>query len=246
MRSDERLPHRPPVLPLAEGVQWQDNLLQSYRALHLGLQSVFAGLVGGLAVVGPSTDSTGTAVAAWLIATGFWIAARLTLVRTRDIVTAKSEDVSAWERAIILAEATAPEDGRHYSRFKLRQRAARMAQASGADGTNPAHAGLLRIMTMLPSTLTPQQRTSALQTWDNLVGELEGRSDEERKDLRLIARELLEPGQQVGPETVELLLEVAGNVRTELDRHIATRLALVSTSAWVMSFVFLVLRFTPW
>jgi hypothetical protein len=224
---------------------WQEELLQSYRTLHLGLQSLFSALIGGFALVVPSAVSDVTAITACFLSTVFWIAARLTLSRTSGIVTEKSEDVSAWERNIILSEAARPEDERNYSRFKLRQRAKRITSAAPGDGTVPAHAALLNIMQKLPSTLTVTERTSALQTWDALIESDPGRSQEDKVDLKLIAKELLEPGKQVSAETISLLLEVSGKTRTELDKGITARLAFAATSAWLLGAILLAARLMP-
>lgn len=107
---------------LLDAAAWQDSLLQSYRSLHMTLQSILLAISAGLLVAVISIDSFWGSLAAALVLIVIWLFQRFTTSRFKGIVHSRGEDVNFWHREIILAERPLPPHERHFTRFKVYQK----------------------------------------------------------------------------------------------------------------------------
>ncbi|MGC9357543.1 MAG: hypothetical protein ACP5GX_06750 [Anaerolineae bacterium] len=107
---------------LLEAAAWQDSLLQSYRSLHMTIQSILLAIAAGLfvAVIGSqSIWGSGAAGVAMVVMGGFQLYAKR---RFRGVILSRGEDVNYWHRQIILAEQNREASGRHFTKFKVHQK----------------------------------------------------------------------------------------------------------------------------
>ena len=114
---------------LLQSAVWQDSLLQSYRSLHITLQSILLAIGIGLLIASMSASSfpkpTIETVTATVLLGVVGALQWFTTTRMRRIIQARGDDVNYWHRAIILAEQELPPHQRHFTNFKIHQQARR-------------------------------------------------------------------------------------------------------------------------
>lgn len=107
---------------LLEAAAWQDALLQSYRSLHVTIQSILLALAAGLFVAIFSLQTLYSAIVAYVVLVGMWVFQIYTSRTFRAIIHARGEDVNFWHREIILQEQYLDPRQRHFTRFKIHQK----------------------------------------------------------------------------------------------------------------------------
>lgn len=106
--------------------QLNDSLLQSYRQIHLTIQSIFLAIGVGLSVAITTFKECFQIVLTTLTLTLLAGISLYILFRLREIITARGEDVSFWHRKLILAEQSLPPDQRFFTEFKIYQKLQRV------------------------------------------------------------------------------------------------------------------------
>ena len=117
-------PNNLPVLVLHS--QIQDNLLQSYRNIHLTLQSILLAIGVGLCVALMSFKNPEQRIWLFFMMIGFGILATLFLSRLRRIVVARGKDVNFWHLRILVTERELEPRQRAFTLFKIKQKLHRM------------------------------------------------------------------------------------------------------------------------
>src|SRR5262245_20836888 len=86
---------------LLEGARWQDFLLQSYRTLHLTVQSIFLAIGTGLVVAALGFENLSKARVLAVILLLISVLSLALLLAMRRVVLARGRDVNFWHRQII-------------------------------------------------------------------------------------------------------------------------------------------------
>jgi len=107
---------------LLAAAAWQDSLLQSYRSLHITIQSILLAMSAGLFVAVISLTGLLSSITAFLVLIVMWIFQSFTTQRFKNIITARGEDVNFWHREIILAEQQIEIQQRYFTKFKVYQK----------------------------------------------------------------------------------------------------------------------------
>lgn len=113
--------------------QLNDSLLQSYRQIHLTIQSIFLAIGVGLSVAITTFKECFQIVLTTLTLTLLAGISLYILFRLREIITARGEDVSFWHRKLILvSKAYRPTNGFLQSLKSIRSYKGSMLTISGA------------------------------------------------------------------------------------------------------------------
>lgn len=110
---------------LLAGAQLNDSLLQSYRTMHLTVQSIFVAAGLGLFVAILILDGLLESSLGCFFLLALSVVALFTLYYMKRIILARGEDVNFWHRRLILAEQELPAHQRHFTEFKVEQQARR-------------------------------------------------------------------------------------------------------------------------
>ncbi|MBP7964418.1 MAG: hypothetical protein KBG20_19670 [Caldilineaceae bacterium] len=107
---------------LIQAVGWQDDLLQSYRILHLTFQSILLAIGIGLAVavITATQAIPGTILLAVLSLLLFFQV--MTSRGFEQIIKHRGKDVNFWHKEVIWAERVLPPDLRYFTQFKVFQK----------------------------------------------------------------------------------------------------------------------------
>ena len=114
---------------LIQGAALQDSLLQSYRSLHVTIQSILLAVGVGLVVIPLTLDrypprSLSSVIAA-VILIAIWLLHLYSNCKLKEIVLQRGEDVNYWHGKIIIIEQQLPAPSRHFTAFKVHQQARR-------------------------------------------------------------------------------------------------------------------------
>ena len=114
--------NKQPIDYLLAGAQLTDSLLQSYRQIHLTVQSIFVAIGVGLFIAVLVFDkliqvALATVTLVVLSAVSLYI-----LYTMRKIIVARGEDVNFWHRKLILAEQDLQPEKRYFTEFKVYQK----------------------------------------------------------------------------------------------------------------------------
>lgn len=107
---------------LISSAAWQDSLLQSYRSLHITIQSIMLATSAGLFITVISMSSLVNAAASASVLIIIWIFQLFATKKFKGIITSRGEDVNFWHREIILAEQKLDIENRHFTKFKIYQK----------------------------------------------------------------------------------------------------------------------------
>jgi len=107
---------------LIKGAQLNDSLLQSYRQMHLTIQSIFIAIGVGLFIAILTFTKLAQVVLATLILTVLAGVSLYILYTMRRIIIARGDDVNFWHRKLILVEQDLPPNQRYFTEFKIYQR----------------------------------------------------------------------------------------------------------------------------
>ncbi len=110
-------------------VAWQDTLLQSYRSLHVTIQSILLAISVALAVTAlnlndfPSlTIVSGVCI---VIHLAILILQRSSTSKFSGVVKARGNDINWWHKELLKVEHSCPNDERFFTKFKVHQQACR-------------------------------------------------------------------------------------------------------------------------
>ena len=117
--------NKQPTDYLLAGAQLNDSLLQSYRQIHLTIQSIFVAIGVGLFVAVIVFNELIQVVLATVVLIVLSGVSLYILYAIRKIILARGEDVSFWHRKLILAEQDLPAERRCFSEFKAYQKSHR-------------------------------------------------------------------------------------------------------------------------
>ena len=101
--------------------QLNDSLLQSYRQVHLTMQSIFVAIGAGLFIAVVAFDVLIQVVLATFTLIVLASISLFILDKVQKIIIARGEDVNFWHRRLILAEQDLPSEKRHFTEFKIDQ-----------------------------------------------------------------------------------------------------------------------------
>lgn len=107
---------------LLAAASWQDSLLQSYRSLHITIQSILLPASAGLFVAIVSLESIYGAVVAFIAMVFMWILQKFTADKFKPIILNRGDDVNFWHREIIMAEQKLAPERRFFTKFKVYQK----------------------------------------------------------------------------------------------------------------------------
>lgn len=107
---------------LLDAAAWQDSLLQSYRSLHITIQSILLALAAGLFVAVISLADVLSFSIALVALLTMWAFQKYTTGKFKRIIIARGEDVNFWHREILLAEQQVEISRRHFTKFKVFQK----------------------------------------------------------------------------------------------------------------------------
>ena len=107
---------------LLEAASWQDSLLQSYRSLHITIQSIILATSAGLFVAIVSLVNIYGSLVSFVVMILIWIFQYLTTKKFKYIISNRGEDVNFWHREIIMAEQLLPAAQRFFTKFKIYQK----------------------------------------------------------------------------------------------------------------------------
>lgn len=110
------------VSHLLEAAILQDSLLQSYRSLHVTLQSVFIAISTGLTVTILSMSAQGNLVITLILQSSITVVGIIALVQFRKVILARGRDVNYWHRLIIKTERNLKSEERILMNFKIHQK----------------------------------------------------------------------------------------------------------------------------
>lgn len=127
--SDSTVVGSPDLGYLLDAAAWQDSLLQSYRSLHMTIQSILLAISAGLLVAAVSISDLFGSLVAVVVLTVIWLFQRYTTTRFKAIVQSRGADVNFWHREILFAEQALPVQFRYFTKFKVYQRLHRSGSA---------------------------------------------------------------------------------------------------------------------
>lgn len=107
---------------LLEAATWQDSLLQSYRSLHITIQSILLATSAGLFVAVVSIQSVFGSVFACITLLIMFIFHKATTSKFKAIIIARGEDVNFWHKEILEAEKLCDPTQRYFTKFKVFQK----------------------------------------------------------------------------------------------------------------------------
>lgn len=107
---------------LLTGATWQDSLLQSYRTIHLTMQSIFIVIGVGLTTAMLTVGDLFRAIALFVVFIALLIFGLWSLKTMRGVIMARGHDVSFWHRKIIAAESHLNTGKKVFTEFKIHQK----------------------------------------------------------------------------------------------------------------------------
>lgn len=107
---------------LLDAAAWQDSLLQSYRSLHITIQSILLAISAGLLVAAVSIEDLWGSLVAVGVLVVIWLFQRFTATKFRAIVRSRGEDINFWHRELLFAEQSLPAQVRYFTKFKVYQK----------------------------------------------------------------------------------------------------------------------------
>ncbi|GLX85323.1 hypothetical protein tloyanaT_15750 [Thalassotalea loyana] len=114
---------------IMNAVAWQDTLLQSYRSLHITIQSILLAISVALAVTALSLNE----FPSFTLVSGICVVIHLTILvlqrystsKFSGVVTARGNDINWWHKELLKVEHNSPPDERFFTKFKVHQQARR-------------------------------------------------------------------------------------------------------------------------
>lgn len=101
---------------------WQDSLLQSYRSLHLTIQSILLATSAGLLITLVTIADFWGSLTAFIVMI-FMFFFQLFITKTfKRIVEMRGKDVNWWHREIIKSEQKLKPEERYFTKFKISQK----------------------------------------------------------------------------------------------------------------------------
>ena len=114
---------------LLTGAAWQETLLQSYRSLHITIQSILLAIGIGLTVASLTISTyPSDSLLIIIIACILTCVAGLQIYSTqkfRGVVSARGADINWWHKEIIRKENDCDSKSRFFTKFKIHQQARR-------------------------------------------------------------------------------------------------------------------------
>mgnify|MGYP006307282365 CR=1 FL=1 len=107
---------------LLEASSWQDSLLQSYRSLHLTIQSILLATSAGLFIALVTIENFYSALATFLVMIFMFYFQHFITKSFKRIIIMRGEDVNFWHREILLAEQELTNSQRYFTKFKIYQK----------------------------------------------------------------------------------------------------------------------------
>lgn len=107
---------------LLEAASWQDSLLQSYRSLHITIQSILLATSAGLFVAIVSLQDVYGSLTSFAVMILMWFFQYFAAEKFKHIISKRGEDVNFWHREIIMAEQQLPAAQRFFTKFKVYQK----------------------------------------------------------------------------------------------------------------------------
>ncbi|EIU7748478.1 hypothetical protein NQO50_004294 [Vibrio vulnificus] len=110
-------------------VAWQDTLLQSYRTLHITIQSILLAISVALAVTALNIDdfpsfSVASAICV-LIHLAILCLQKFSTDKFSGVVAARGNDINWWHKELLRFEHGYPPEERFFTQFKVHQQARR-------------------------------------------------------------------------------------------------------------------------
>jgi len=122
IKNNSSFPH---LVYTLQSVSLQDSLLQSYRNLHLTLQSILLAISTGLLVTILQIDGDLKSMALLGVQAAFSAFGVLVLWEIYGIIRARGEDVSYLHKRLIGAEQGLPPEEKEFMKFKIYQKLGR-------------------------------------------------------------------------------------------------------------------------
>ena len=107
---------------LIQAVGWQDDLLQSYRILHLTFQAILLAIGIGLAVAVVTTAQTIAGVILLTVLSLLLFFQVVTAQGFERIIKYRGKDVNFWHKEVIWTERVLPSELRYFTKFKVFQK----------------------------------------------------------------------------------------------------------------------------
>ena len=107
---------------LLDASSWQDSLLQSYRSLHLTIQSILLATSAGLFIAIVTIEDFYGSLASFFVIILMFVFQHFITKKFKEIILYRGEDVNFWHREIIIAEQDLPTSLRYFTKFKIYQK----------------------------------------------------------------------------------------------------------------------------
>ena len=105
-----------------QGASYQDNLLQSYRNLHLTLQSILIAIGAGLSIAIFTFNTPMNSILSYCLLFVISMLGFYLLLTMRKLINARPEDVDYFHNQIIEFEKTLPKEEQVLTTFKVYQK----------------------------------------------------------------------------------------------------------------------------
>ena len=106
---------------LLQGATMNDSLLQSYRNIHLTMQSIFLAIGTGLFVAVLAFNELAQSISAIAVLVVLTVIAFWAITEIRKIIKKRGEDVNFWHREVITVECSMSPCRRKFTKFKIEQ-----------------------------------------------------------------------------------------------------------------------------
>lgn len=114
---------------LIDAIAWQETLLQSYRSLHVTIQSILLAVGVGVAIaaltVAPWPDLSAVSLVCAVLLSCLAALQQFSASAFSGVVTARGQDINWWHEQLILAESGLAPDARLFTKFKIHQQCRR-------------------------------------------------------------------------------------------------------------------------